>query len=349
MRLLSALFAALTVLFVFLFLRELLPSTPWAWPVGALAVAFQPMFAFTASGVTSDTVLYTASAGTFFLFARAFRRGLTPRLGAAIGALAVVGVLAKINMLGLAPGIAIGLLVLVIQTGRDRRREALGGALAAIAVVAVPMAIYMLLNSTVWDRGLYFGAGGVQGVSGIPVPGADRKVSAELGGAISYMWQFYLPRLPSMEPIFDTYQLRQTWFNGFIGQFGWLDYGFANWVYDLALVIALGVVALAAKELIAVRNVIRSRLGELLTYLALVAGLLLLIGGTSYIARIGGAAGYEQPRYLLPLLALYGALVALAARGAGRRYGPAVGVLLVSIAIAHTAAAMLLTLTRFHG
>jgi Predicted membrane protein (DUF2142) len=349
MRLLSALLAAVTVLFVFLFLRELLPSTPWAWPVGALAVAFQPMFAFTASGVTSDTVLYAASAGIFFLFARAFRRDLTPRLGAAIGALAVVGVLAKINMLGLAPGIAIGLLVLVIRASRDRRREALGGALAAIAVVAVPMAIYMLLNSTVWERGLYFGAFGVQGPTGIPVPGGVETKSAELGGAISYMWQFYLPRLPPMEPIFDTYQLRQTWFNGFIGQFGWLDYGFANWVYNLALVIALGLVALVAKELIAVRNVIRSRLGELLTYLALVAGLLLLIGGTSYIARIGGAPGYEQPRYLFPLLALYGALVALAARGAGRRYGPAVGVLLVSIAIAHTAAAMLLTLTRFHG
>ena len=55
LRLLSAVLAAVTVLFTFLFLRELLPSTPWAWTVGALAVAFQPMFGFTASGVTSDT------------------------------------------------------------------------------------------------------------------------------------------------------------------------------------------------------------------------------------------------------------------------------------------------------
>jgi uncharacterized membrane protein len=152
-----------------------------------------------------------------------------------------------------------------------------------------------------------------------------------------------------MEPIFDTYQLRQTWFNGFIGQFGWLDYGFANWVYNLALAIALGLVALVARELILARDAVRARLGELFTYLTLTAGLLLLIGGTSYIARIGGAVGYEQPRYLFPLLALYGALVALAARGAGRRYGPAVGVLLVSIAIAHSVVAMLLTLTRFYG
>ena len=75
----------------------------------------------------------------------------------------------------------------------------------------------------------------------------------------------------------------------------------------------------------------------------------MLIAGTSFVARLGGATGYEQPRYLFPLLALYGALIALAARGAGKRYGPAVGVLLVCIAIAHTAAAMLLTLTRYYG
>ena len=128
LRLFSALLAALTVLFVFLFLRELMPSTPWAWPVGALAVAFQPMFGFTSSGVTSDTVLYAASAGIFYLFALSFRRGLTPRRGLALGLLAAVGLLSKINMLGLAPGILFGLLVLVLRADPDRRREAIRGA-----------------------------------------------------------------------------------------------------------------------------------------------------------------------------------------------------------------------------
>jgi hypothetical protein len=81
----------------------------------------------------------------------------------------------------------------------------------------------------------------------------------------------------------------------------------------------------------------------------IVLGLLILTNGNGYSARIGGAGGFEQARYLLPLLALYGAIVALAARGAGRRWGPPVGVLLVSVAIAHTAVAMLLTLTRYYG
>jgi 4-amino-4-deoxy-L-arabinose transferase-like glycosyltransferase len=349
LRLLSALLAACTVLLVFLFLRELLPDTPWAWTVGALAVAFEPMFAFTASGVTSDSVLYLASAGIFYTLALAFRRGLTRGRGLAIGAFAALGILSKMNMIGLAPGILVGLLALVLRERGRRRMEAFDGVLAAIAVVLVPLGIYMLLNSTIWHRGLYFGHGGVQGPTGIVVPGKAETASATLGDAFNYMWQFYLPRLPSMHSMFAFYPLREIWFNGFTGEFGWLDTKFASWVYDAALVVAAAIVGLAGRELYRVRSVIRSRLPELITYLTLIGGLLLLIGAVSYIARIGGATGYEQPRYLFPLMALYGALIAIAARGAGRRYGPAVGVLLVCLAVAHSAAAMLLTITRYYG
>ncbi len=348
LRLFSALLAGLTVLFIFLFLRELLPSTPWAWPIGALAVAFQPMFGFTSSGVTSDTVLYTASAGTFYLFALAFRRGLTVRVGVGLGALAAVGFLSKLNMLGLAPGMIFGLLALVLTADSRRRPQAIRGALVALGVVAVPVLTYMLLNSTVWDRSLWFGTSGVPPLSPI-VPGKHVVGSGSFLSAVSYMWQFYLPRLGFMHQFFHTYQLREVWFNGFIGQFGWLDYGFPHWVYDAALAIALGLLALVARQLIMLRSAVRARLWELLTYVVLSLGLLTLIAGTSYVAHVGGASGYEQPRYLFPLLALYGALIALAARGAGKRYGQAAGVLIVCIAIAHTAAAMLLTLTRYYG
>jgi 4-amino-4-deoxy-L-arabinose transferase-like glycosyltransferase len=348
MRLLSALLAAITVLFIFLFLRELIPSTPWAWPVGALAVAFQPMFGFTSSGVTSDTILYAASAGTFYLFALAFRRGLTTRRGVAIGAFAAVGLLSKLNMLGLTPGILFGLAVLVLMAG-NRRREAIKGALAALGVVAVPVVIYMLLNSTVWDRSLWFGTSGVPPLSGI-LPGKPHAgYSGGILDAASYMWQFYLPRLGFMHNFFHSYQLRQIWFNGLIGEFGWLDYGFPPWVYNWTLGVAVVLLALVGRELVSARNVLRSRLWELATYVVLAFGLLVLIAATSYVARLGGIASYEQPRYLFPLFALYGALIALAARGAGKRYGPAVGVLLVCLAIAHTATAMLLTLTRYYG
>lgn len=347
----SAVLAAVTVLFVFLFLRELLPTTPWAWTVGALAVAFQPMFGFTSGGVTSDALLFPASAGIFCLFALSFRRGLTVKRGLAIGALGAIGLLSKTTMLGLAPGIGFGLLALVLASGDDRRRDATRGALAALAVGAVPILIYIVLNTGVWDRGLWFGNSGVPQVNvNVPGPGgAIETESASLLDGISYMWQFYLPRLPFMDSYFNAYQLRDVWFDGFIGAFGWLEFGFPGWVYDWALGVALAILALAGRELFSLRHVLRRRLWELSTYLVLALGLLILIAATGYLTRVGETTGYEQPRYLFPLLPLYGALIALAARGAGKRWGPAAGVFLVCLAITHTAVAMLLTLTRYYG
>ncbi len=43
---------------------------PWTWTVGALAVAFQPVFGFIGSGVTPDSLLFTTSAALFFMLAR---------------------------------------------------------------------------------------------------------------------------------------------------------------------------------------------------------------------------------------------------------------------------------------
>ena len=104
MRLLSALIAACTVLTVFMFLRELLPGSPWAWTVGALVVAFQPAFNFIAAGVQGDNLLYLTSALLFVMLLRAYRRGLTMRRAATIGAIVAAGVLTKLTFIALLPG-----------------------------------------------------------------------------------------------------------------------------------------------------------------------------------------------------------------------------------------------------
>src|SRR5205823_8734220 len=101
MRLLSALLAGITILLCFGFLREALPSAPWVWPVGALAVAFQPTFGFIGGGVSNDNLLFATSAAILLLVARAFRRGLTVAGGAALGAAITAGLLTKGTTLGL--------------------------------------------------------------------------------------------------------------------------------------------------------------------------------------------------------------------------------------------------------
>ena len=153
MRFLSVLMAAVTALAAFLFLREVLPSTPWAWTAGGLAVALQPLFGFISSGVQADSLLYTSSALLFLALARAFRHGLTPLRGAAIGGATALGIFSKITFLGLVPG-AVLAVVLLAWLGRDApaRHTVWRGAAVATAIVACAGLLYVGLNVVVFDR-----------------------------------------------------------------------------------------------------------------------------------------------------------------------------------------------------
>ena len=76
-------------------------------------------------------------------------------------------------------------------------------------------------------------------------------------------------------------------------------------------------------------------------------GCCILIGADEYAHKIPGE--YDEPRYLLPMLALWGAALALAARGAGRRWGPIAGVAIVSLVLAHDLFSQLLVISRYYG
>src|SRR5271155_4212850 len=227
MRLLSALFAGITAMFVFLFVRETLPAAPAAWVGSGLAIAFAPLLGVISGSVNPDSLLFAVSAMAFWALARGFRRGLTYRRAILIGAIAAVGLLTKLNFVGLFPGVIIGLVVLALRAARSSRAFAyrafaLGAGIAAIPIVAV--AIDHLATSKP-TFGLVSSAASLVGHRG------------GVFSALSSTWQLFLPRLPGMkayEPgIFTT---RQIWFNGFVGQYGWVETTFPSWVYDVALI-----------------------------------------------------------------------------------------------------------------
>ncbi|HEY2768553.1 MAG TPA: hypothetical protein VGI76_09855, partial [Solirubrobacteraceae bacterium] len=74
-----------------------------------------------------------------------------------------------------------------------------------------------------------------------------------------------------------------------------------------------------------------------------------LVGASDYLEYPQSTGSYVQPRYLLPLLALYGAGLAVAARGAGRRWGPVLGAAIVVLFIAHDLFSGLLEISRFYS
>jgi hypothetical protein len=340
MRVLSVLMGAITVLLIFFFLRELLPRRPYVWSAGALIVTFQPLFAFMSGGVNNDNLVYLCAAGLMWGIARAFRRGLTPANGLLIGGFLGAGLITKFTMLGFIPAAALALALLLWRARANLAQVWRGGALA-LAGAAAPVIVYLLLNHFVWHRGA--------------VPGGVGSVASTVGRKfnfreeLSHVWQLFLPHL-WMHPQFPSLPLWDTWwFKGFVGKFGWLDYTFTWWVYRLALVLLLIVGVLALGELVRRRRALRGRVDELSVYGAMVLGLWVEIGVQSYryfIANYG--ARFEQARYLLPLLGLYAAIMALAMRFAGRRYGPVLAAALVVIAIGHNLFAQVFTIARYY-
>ena len=328
MRLLSALLGGVTVLCVFLFLREALPANPWSWTVGALAVAFQPVFAFVSGGVNPDALLFATCSALFLCLARGFRRGLTPRLAIATGAVMAVGYLTKLNVVGLLPGALAGLVVLGVRAEGARSWRALRLPAIAVGVAALPSLLLVLSNVLLWDRSA---TGATTGAF------SPETAGASLGGALRYVARFYVA------------EFRELWIRGFVGWYGWVDTAFRSWVYDVGAGVLAALAALAGVALVRARATVRGRLGELLVYAAMAGGLLLVIAANSYNLSLQHAGGAGQARYLLPLLALYAAVLALATRAAGRRWMPAIGIAIVLLALAQDVFSQLLVIARYYA
>jgi hypothetical protein len=333
-RLLGALLAALTALLVFLFLREILPAVPWAATAGALCVAVQPLFGFISGSVNPETLLVTLTAALLLCLARALRRGLTPRLAVALGLLIAAGFATKLNFIGPAFGVGVGLLALAVREVRARGWRALARPALAAGIGLLPVV-------TVY-------AARPQGIStGV----TGQLFSPALLKELSYTWQLYLPRLPGMPHYFAGIATwRDIWFDRAVGLYGWMDTVFPGWVDDVALVVATALAGLAARELYVRRAALRARLAELVTYAAVVFGVLVLMGFASYQTdAVGHELAFGEPRYLLPLLPLLGAVIALAVRGAGRRWAPVAGAAVVVLFLGHDLFSQLQVIARYYG
>jgi hypothetical protein len=380
MRLFSALLAACTVLLVFLFLRELLPRVPWAWTVGALAVAFQPTFCFIAAGVQGDNLLFLASAATFLMLLRAWRHGLSMRRGVLIGLALVAGVLGKLTFLAFLPGVALALALLgwrevrrgratgatsaaaSAQALRPLAAAASGRALrplaAAVSIVVIPVVLYAVMNVHVWHRGGLTGGGlAVASVNPTSAPGGHGVGGHGVGGhaitlreTLDYTWELYLPPLPFMHHVyFSGSALTETWLNGSIGHFGWLDYTFPAWVYTFAEYLFAALAVLALVGIVRLRAVLRASLPMLACFGVMALGLLGAIGYAGIRYRLVNGVPFEQARYVFPLLVFYGLFVVLAANALPRRWAPLLGALLVVLAMAHGLFAETLTISRYYG
>jgi 4-amino-4-deoxy-L-arabinose transferase-like glycosyltransferase len=341
MRLFSSLFLGFTTAFSFLFVRELLPGSPWTWTVGALAVALQPLAGAISGGVNPDALLWAACGGAFLAVARILRHGLTVRRGLGLAAALAVAILTKGASLALLPGAGLAVAIGAWRLAGTKQRRTLLALAGGAAAVGLPLAAWVAVT-----HALHSGAGG-GGTAGTAVTGGVTVGGTDLRQEVAYVWQLYMPRLPFMNDQFIGYSpLWVIWFQGFVGRFGYFFYTVPEWFSRIGAGVAVAVLGLVARALW--RWSERIRLSEFGTYLLMAVSVLAVVGVAGFQFRQRVGLPFEQTRYLFLLLPLYAALVAVAVRAAGR-YGRALAIVLVAFFAAHQLFAVLFNVAVYYG
>jgi 4-amino-4-deoxy-L-arabinose transferase-like glycosyltransferase len=337
MRLASVPFLLVTVLSTWLLAGTLFGPNRLLQLSAAAVPAMLPMVTFVSASVTPDGLLYALWGLALWLGARLITGRGGMRDVVAICAVTALAVLTKATSYALVPAVVIAVATAALRAGGGPRRLALTAAVA-VAVFAL-FAAPWYVAARIDERPV---AGQLAGAAP-----ASRVDIREFG---SYVWQYYLPRLPfqarngALGPYPQAYE---TWFRQGVGAFGWLETRWPRRVYQVVFLVALVILAGASVTLLRSRRTL-----DWMLVLFFAAAALVLVAGLHWneyrLMEVSGVLS-SQGRYLFPLLPLAGVVVAAAVRSLPQRlHPPAVGAGLGGLAVLQIFA-LALVLTRFYA
>ena len=309
--------------------------------LGAAAVGLFPMQTFMSSSVSPDGALIASWALAFWLGARLVRRGPSLATLVALALVTAAAVLTKATGYALVPAVAFVALTSLWRAwpatgeGADRGMLIKRAAIAALAF-AVPVGGWLVVAGVLGRRA----------VNAVPSTAGGNVVDVS---ALDYVWQFYLPKLSFQAaippitklPVYDVW-LKTSW-----GAFGWMEVRFPNWVYLVLAVVTAMIIAGGVFALIRYR----STENLLLAAFFLIAGVALLAGlhWVEWRSIVGQGTVFNQGRYLLPLLPLFGLLAASALRLVPNRVGAPLAAALVAGLLVLQAFSLALVSFRFYA
>jgi 4-amino-4-deoxy-L-arabinose transferase-like glycosyltransferase len=306
MRITGVLLILLTTLATWLLIGEALGRRRLPQLAGAACAGLMPMATFMSTSVNPDGLLVALWTLALWLGVRVINRRAQGADVIALCAVCAAAILTKATSYALVPAVGLAIAAGWWRRPAPQRRAALVPISVAAAVLAVPVLAWLYLAASL-------------GGTSITTIGAVSGHPFNVRQFVSYVWQFYLPRLPFMTPFRTSPQLPvyDIWVRQGVGQFGWLDVFEPGWVYHLAA-IAGGAVAVAAGVITALRG--RLRHVPLLSFLGLaLVGLLGLLHISEYRVILANGGQFNQGRYLLPIIGLLGLAVALIISAVPRR------------------------------
>lgn len=265
---------------------------------GAIA-GLMPMESFVAVSVSPDGLMVALWTIAFWLGARVIERQARRADALLLTLTVAAAVLTKVTSYALVPAALFALVV-----GWRRRAPSERGRLVhelgpSAAALALPILAWLALAHAL-------------GRSAVPAISTTRPTQRfNARQFLSYVWQFYFPRLPFLHRFRTTgaLGLYDIWIRGGTGQFGWLSVSLPEWVYTAVSAGAAGVAAACVRLLARAR---RPGQWGLMAFFAL--ALVALIAGlhiTDYRSIVAGDGPILQGRYLLPVLGLFGLAIGL--------------------------------------
>jgi hypothetical protein len=336
MRMATVVLFIVTVGLTWAIAAELLAAA-WACALATGLVALQPKLAFGAGIVNPDLMLVVLATGALLAALRIVRRGPTLGTVVALAACSCAGVLTHPRGYFLAPFAMIALAIGALRF-RDRLRWTLRMAAAAVAALVVAVVAAML-----WVRGHTAGLGG-SGPGNPPLTVNPRQF-------LSYLWQFYLPKLSFMDPKVGPsfYGYRQVYIETFFGSFASFSVNYRPVVYDwLQLAAGLGLAALYTTIVVRWRTVV-ANWPVVVLCTTFFAGLMALLHIVSYSSLRTSPDVVITGRYLLPAVALYGLAAAWVCSSLPRRAGLALAGVLLGLAALLAVGGVGLSMSRFYA
>jgi 4-amino-4-deoxy-L-arabinose transferase-like glycosyltransferase len=340
MRIWSVLLLLVTTAATWLLIGELTNRRRSLQLAGAAVVGMQPMAVFVSSSVNPDAALMACFALAFWLGARVLRRGLTARDGLALGAVTALAIVTKGTGYALVPAVALAVAVGAWRLLPDRRAAMLAAGLSG-AALALPVAVWLGLARSL-DRAALNKVPGTGG-GGAAAPGLPHF------GFLDYLWQFYLPKLPFLNnvPAIPRLPVFDFWIKGGWAAFGWLEVRFPNWVYGLLAALTVGVLAGGLAMLLRRRR--RDDLPLVAFFATAALALLAGLHWVEYRTILTEGVTFNQGRYLLPLLPLFGASVAATLALVPVRWRPQATGALIGGAVVLQAFSLAIVAARFYA
>lgn len=339
LRLFNALCYLATIALTWLIAGELFGSVRWKQVLAAGAVALEPQLAFMSAVVNADNLLIALTTAVLLASLRLVTRGPSmPRVLTA-SALVAAAVLTHGRGLVTLPVLAVALAAAWLKH-RPALMDTLKRGAAAVATVGAAFVAY-----------LAFGRGGGS-LYGGQITELNSGASFSLRQFLSSVYQFYLPRLRSLQPrVGPEYGYKQVYIDSFYGTFGSLEVKFKERIYDVLQ--ALSAVGLAGlyTAVVVRRRQLWSAWPAVAVLLALLLTNVFFLHYVSYRALLSNAG--SDPlivgRYLLPMVSLFGLAIAFTAGTLPRRLGPLTAAVILALGVLLSLAGIGITMVRFYA